>query len=55
MFGIDDLFDLDGNGKLDGVEMAFAYSVVFGSEEEQGNDNFDLDFDRDDDNDWEEE
>ena len=29
MFGIDDLFDLDGNGKLNGVEMAFAYSVIF--------------------------
>ena len=55
MFGIDDLFDLDGNGKLDGAEMAFAYSVVFGSEEEQNTDNFGFDFDRDDDNDWEEE
>ena len=55
MFGMDDLFDLDGNSKLDGVEMAFAYSVVFGSEEEQNSDSFDLEFDQDDDNDWEEE
>lgn len=53
MFGIDDLFDLDGNSKLNGVEMAFAYSVVFGSEEERDSDSFD--FDQDDDNDWEEE
>ncbi|MBR3202437.1 MAG: hypothetical protein IKF60_02490 [Solobacterium sp.] len=51
MFGIDDLFDLNGDGKLDGVEMAFAYSVIFGSEEEQEPDSWDFDENNDD---WEE-
>ena len=32
MSSIDDLFDLDGDGKLNGVEMAFAYSVIFGDD-----------------------
>ena len=54
MFGIDDLFDLNGDGKLDGVEMAFAYSVIFGSEEEQEPDSLDLGFNSDEDDMWEE-
>ena len=32
MSSIDDLFDLDGDGKLNGIEMAFAYSVIFGED-----------------------
>ena len=35
MYGIEDLFDLDGDRKLNGVEMAFAYSAIFGTEEEE--------------------
>ena len=30
---IDDLFDLNGDGELDGLEMAMAYTVLFGSDE----------------------
>lgn len=33
--GILDLFDLNGDGKLDGVEMAMAYTVMFGEEEKE--------------------
>lgn len=51
MYGIDDLFDLNGDGKLDGVEMAFAYSVIFSSEEEQESDSWNFDENKDD---WEE-
>ncbi len=54
MYGIDDLFDLNGDGKLDGVEMAFAYSVIFGSEEDQEPDRFDLGYNADVDDMWEE-
>ena len=32
--GFDYLFVLDGDGKLDGVEIDFAYSVIFESSEE---------------------
>lgn len=35
MNGIRDLFDLNGDGKMDGIEMAMAYTVLFGSEESQ--------------------
>lgn len=35
MSGIRDLFDLNGDGELDGIEMAMAYTVLFGSEEPQ--------------------
>ena len=35
MNGIRDLFDLNGDGELDGIEMAVAYTVLFGSEESQ--------------------
>ena len=35
MNGIRDLFDLNGDGKLDGIEMAMAYTVLFGSGEPQ--------------------
>ena len=35
MNGIRDLFDLNGDGELDGIEMAMAYTVLFGSEEPQ--------------------
>ena len=54
MYGIDDLFDLNGDGKLDGVEMAFAYSVIFGGEEDQEPDRFDLGYNTDVDDMWEE-
>lgn len=30
--GIYDLFDLNRDGKLDGIEMAMAYTVLFGEE-----------------------
>ena len=33
--GILDLFDLDGDGELDGIEMAMAYTVMFGNGEER--------------------
>ena len=45
--GIDDLFDLDGDGKLDGVEIAFAYSVIFESSEELDSDCDSINNDRD--------
>ena len=47
MSGIRDLFDLNGDGKLDGIEMAFAYSVIFGDEDSQNDssNNFDSDYD----------
>jgi hypothetical protein len=35
MNGIRDLFDMNGDGELDGIEMAMAYMVLFGSEELQ--------------------
>ena len=35
MNGIRDLFDLNGDGKLDGIEMAMAYTVLFGNDEPQ--------------------
>ena len=35
MSGIRDLFDLNEDGELDGIEMAMAYTVLFGSEEPQ--------------------
>ena len=38
MNGIRELFDLNGDGKLDGIEMAFAYSVIFGDEGSQKDD-----------------
>ena len=49
MSGIWDLFDLNGDGKLDGIEMAFAYSVIFGDEDSQndGSDDYDSDYDED--------
>ena len=43
MSGIRELFDLNGDGKLDGIEIAFAYSVIFGD----GNDTTDMDVDYD--------
>ena len=47
MFGeIEKLFDLNGDGKLDGVEMAFAYYVMFGDEEEHGSDDLESDMDQ---------
>ena len=33
MNGIRDLFDLNGDGELDGIEMAMAYTVLFGTDE----------------------
>ena len=33
--GIIDLFDLNDDGKLDGIEMAMAYTVMFGEEEKE--------------------
>lgn len=47
MSGIRELFDLNGDGKLDGIEMAFAYSVIFSDEDAQndGSDNFDSEYD----------
>ena len=44
--GIEKLFDLNGDGKLDGVEMAFAYYVMFGDEEEHGSDDLESDMDQ---------
>ena len=38
MSGIRELFDLNGDGKLDGIEMAFAYSVIFGDEDSKEDD-----------------
>ena len=35
MNGIRDLFDLNGDGKMDGIEMAMAYTVLFGIDEPQ--------------------
>ena len=46
MSGIRELFDLNGDGKLDGIEMAFAYSVIFG-EEDSRNDDAEYDNDSD--------
>ena len=46
--GINRLFDLNGDGKLDGIETAFAYFVMFGDDEEQGSGALDADGDRDD-------
>ena len=54
MFGIDDLFDLNSDGKLDSVEMAFAYSVVFGIEKEQESDHFDFGLNTEESDMWEE-
>ena len=54
MYGIDDLFDLNGDGKLDGVEMAFAYSVIFGIEEEQEPDHFGFGLNMEESDMWEE-
>lgn len=47
MSGIWDLFDLNGDGRLDGIEIAFAYSVIFDDGESQENDrtNIDVDYD----------
>lgn len=44
--GINRLFDLNGDGKMDGTEMALAYYVMFG-DDEKGSDAFDSDSDRD--------
>lgn len=49
--GIYDLFDLNGDGKLDGIEMAFAYTVMFGDEEAKEPDPWGFDESNDD---WEE-
>ena len=35
--GIFDLFDLNRDGKLDGLELAVAYTVLFGDEETEEN------------------
>lgn len=56
MFGPFDAFDLDGDGELDGAEMAFMNEVLFSDEDE---DEEDEDFDEDDlefddDEDWDE-
>ena len=54
MFGIDDLFDLNSDGKLDSVEMAFAYSVIFGIEKEQEPDHFGFGLNSEESDMWEE-
>ena len=54
MICTDDLFDLNGDGELDGVEMAFAHSVIFGSKEAQDLESLDLGSNADKDNMWEE-
>ena len=49
MSSIWDLFDLNGDGKLDGIEMAFAYSVIFGDEDSKEDDaDYDSDYDEED-------
>ena len=45
--GTNKLFDLNGDGRLDGIEIALAYCVVFGDDEKQGSDDLDPDSDRD--------
>ena len=47
MSGIRELFDLNGDGKLDGIEIAFAYSVIFGDGKSPENDTTDMDVDYD--------
>ena len=42
------LFDLNGDGKLDGIELALAYYVMFGNNEEQGSDDLDYEINKDD-------
>ena len=45
---INKLFDLNGDGKLDGIELALAYYVMFGDDEEQGSDDLDYEINKDD-------
>lgn len=47
-----DLFDLDGDGKLDGIEIAMAYTVMFGNGEEQKTDGCENDSSLDSFDDW---
>lgn len=47
--GIYDLFDLNGDGRLDGIETAMAYTVMFGGEEKEPDS-----WGFDESNDWEE-
>lgn len=58
MSGPFDAFDLDGDGELDGAEMAFMNEVLFsdedkGEEDDEDFDEDDLEFDNDED--WDEE
>ena len=45
--GILDLFDLNRDGKLDGIEMAMAYAVMFGDDETKEPDPWEFDDDND--------
>ena len=47
--GIDDIFDLDGDGKLNAIERATAYEVLFKNRDSKDNGGFHSSFDDDED------